>query len=154
LIKARSDSDLTQEQAAAAMGTTQAYARLESGRGLPPTRTLAQFAKATHQAAHQLRAGEAGAGYAAIIRMIAFATRMDEIKKEYEGLASLPADSDAAAKRRRGFAFERLLNNLFSVDGLEPRAGYRPDGEQVDGSLYLDGRVYLNRAGFAGGSEP
>lgn len=49
LIKARGDADLTQEQVAAAMGTTQAFvARLESGRVLPSTRTLERFAKATH----------------------------------------------------------------------------------------------------------
>jgi len=49
LIHARAAADLTQEQLAAAMGTTQAFvARLESGRVLPSTRTLARFAKATH----------------------------------------------------------------------------------------------------------
>lgn len=49
LVKARGDADLTQEQVAEAMGTTQAFvARLESGRGLPSTRTLERFAKATH----------------------------------------------------------------------------------------------------------
>ena len=49
LIKARGEAALTQEQVAAAMGTTQAFvARLESGRVLPSTRTLQGFAKATH----------------------------------------------------------------------------------------------------------
>jgi transcriptional regulator with XRE-family HTH domain len=49
LIKARGNADMTQEQVAAAMGTTQAFvARLESGKGLPSTRTLERFAKATH----------------------------------------------------------------------------------------------------------
>ncbi len=49
LIKARGDSDMTQEEVAAAMGTSQAFiARLESGRTLPSTRTLERFAKATH----------------------------------------------------------------------------------------------------------
>jgi ribosome-binding protein aMBF1 (putative translation factor) len=49
LIKARGEADMTQEQVAAAMGTTQAVvARLESGRVLPSTRTLERFAKATH----------------------------------------------------------------------------------------------------------
>src|SRR5271154_7547059 len=64
LIKARGDADMTQEQVAAAMGTTQAVvARLESGRVRPSTRTLERFAKATrtrlrirfepdHEAAH------------------------------------------------------------------------------------------------------
>ena len=49
LIKVRGDADMTQEQVASAMGTTQAFiARLESDRGLPSTRTLERFAKATH----------------------------------------------------------------------------------------------------------
>jgi ribosome-binding protein aMBF1 (putative translation factor) len=49
LIEARSDADMTQEQVAQAMGTTQAVvARLESGRVLPSTRTLERFAEATH----------------------------------------------------------------------------------------------------------
>ena len=48
-IKARGDADMTQEQVAAAMGTTQVViARLESGRIKPTTRTLERFAKATH----------------------------------------------------------------------------------------------------------
>jgi ribosome-binding protein aMBF1 (putative translation factor) len=64
LIEARGNADMTQEQVAEAMGTTQAVvARLESGKALPSTRTLARFAKATptrlrirfvpdHEAAH------------------------------------------------------------------------------------------------------
>jgi ribosome-binding protein aMBF1 (putative translation factor) len=48
LIRARSGASMTQEQVAAAMGTTQAVvARLEGGRTMPSTRTLQRFAKAT-----------------------------------------------------------------------------------------------------------
>lgn len=48
LIRARSEADMTQEQVARAMGTTQAaVARLESGRAMPSTRTLQRFAEAT-----------------------------------------------------------------------------------------------------------
>lgn len=48
LIKARADADLTQEEIAVRMGTTQsAIARLESGRSRPSTATLSNFAKAT-----------------------------------------------------------------------------------------------------------
>jgi ribosome-binding protein aMBF1 (putative translation factor) len=48
LIKARGDAEMTQEQVAQAMGTTQAVvARLESGKTMPSTRTLERFAKAT-----------------------------------------------------------------------------------------------------------
>ena len=47
-IRARAQADLTQEQVAERMGTTQAViARLESGRTKPSTRTLERFAKAT-----------------------------------------------------------------------------------------------------------
>jgi ribosome-binding protein aMBF1 (putative translation factor) len=49
LIKARADAEMTQEQVAKAMGTTQAVvARLEGGKTMPSTRTLERFAKATH----------------------------------------------------------------------------------------------------------
>lgn len=48
LIKARDAADMTQEQVAAAMGTSQeAIARLESGKSQPSTRTLQRFARAT-----------------------------------------------------------------------------------------------------------
>ncbi len=48
LIAARVQADMTQEQVAQAMGTTQAaIARLESGRARPSTRTLERFARAT-----------------------------------------------------------------------------------------------------------
>ena len=48
LIRARGEADMTQEDVAKAMGTTQAVvARLESGRAMPSTRTLQRFAKAT-----------------------------------------------------------------------------------------------------------
>lgn len=48
LIKARSAAQMTQDDVARAMGTTQTViARLESGRQMPSTRTLQRFAKAT-----------------------------------------------------------------------------------------------------------
>jgi ribosome-binding protein aMBF1 (putative translation factor) len=48
LIKARATAEMTQEDVARAMGTTQAVvARLESGRIMPSTRTLKRFAEAT-----------------------------------------------------------------------------------------------------------
>lgn len=48
LIRARAEADMTQEEVAKAMGTTQAVvARLEGGRSKPSTRTLERFAKAT-----------------------------------------------------------------------------------------------------------
>jgi hypothetical protein len=71
---------------------------------------------------------------------------LDEIKEEHGRLSRLPADADRVAKQRRGYAFERLLHALFLFEHLEPRTSFKPDGEQVDGSIYLDGRVYLIEA--------
>lgn len=49
LIEARTQAEMTQEDVAKAMGTTQAViARLEGGRSKPSTRTLERFARATH----------------------------------------------------------------------------------------------------------
>lgn len=48
LLDARRRADMTQEEVARAMGTTQTViARLESGKRMPSTRTLQRFAKAT-----------------------------------------------------------------------------------------------------------
>ena len=53
LIDARARADLTQEEVAKRMGTTQAVvARLEGGGTMPSTRTLERYAKAT---GHRLR---------------------------------------------------------------------------------------------------
>lgn len=70
-------------------------------------------------------------------------TCLEEIQTEYKELSNLPADSYPNEKRRRGYAFERLLHKLFTLDNLEPRTGYRPAVEQIDGSIYRDGRIYL-----------
>jgi ribosome-binding protein aMBF1 (putative translation factor) len=49
VIRARTDADMTQEEVALAMGTSQAFvARLEGGKTIPSTRTLQKFARATH----------------------------------------------------------------------------------------------------------
>ncbi len=49
LIRARGDANLSQEQLAAAMGTSKAFvARLEGGGSRPSMRTLERFAEATH----------------------------------------------------------------------------------------------------------
>lgn len=48
--------------------------------------------------------------------------------------------------QERGFAFERFLGDLFEAFGLSPRASFRLVGEQIDGSLTLDGEYYLVEA--------
>lgn len=46
----------------------------------------------------------------------------------------------------RGYAFETLLCDLFSVFGLEGREPFRLKGEQIDGSFVLQGETYLVEA--------
>ncbi|MBI3129672.1 MAG: hypothetical protein HYZ11_18850 [Candidatus Tectomicrobia bacterium] len=46
----------------------------------------------------------------------------------------------------RGFAFERLLSELFGLYGLTPRGAFRLTGEQIDGSFELESDVYLLEA--------
>jgi hypothetical protein len=46
----------------------------------------------------------------------------------------------------RGFAFESFLNRLFDEFELNPRKSFRLKGEQIDGSLELDGEYYLIEA--------
>jgi len=46
----------------------------------------------------------------------------------------------------RGFAFEKYLQSLFDINGLEPRGSFKITGEQIDGSFTLRNEVYLLEA--------
>lgn len=69
-----------------------------------------------------------------------------DIKQEYLAIDNPPDNADKTWYIRRGFMFERILNQLFRDDELEPRSGYKPDGEQIDGSLFLEGSVFIFEA--------
>jgi hypothetical protein len=60
---------------------------------------------------------------------------------EFQRLESLPTADSPIAARQRGRDLERLLQQLLTSEGLEPRIRLRPDGEEIDGSFVLDGRV-------------
>ncbi|MEV6364872.1 restriction endonuclease [Nocardia asteroides] len=49
-------------------------------------------------------------------------------------------------KANRGREFEAALTEMFDEAGLRARSSYRPRGEEVDGSIWLDGRTYLFEA--------
>jgi hypothetical protein len=68
---------------------------------------------------------------------------------DQETLAGLKADFFALTElepQPRGYAFETFLNKLFKSYGLEPRSPFRVTGEQIDGSIQLDGETYLAEA--------
>jgi len=48
--------------------------------------------------------------------------------------------------QERGYAFEKFLNELFSINGLAPRKPFRLVGEQIDGSIQLGQDTYLVEA--------
>jgi len=78
--------------------------------------------------------------------------RLDNLRAEYADLCTVPEKADGRWFQRRGYKFEQLLNRLLTVDGLEPRTSYKTPGEQVDGSFFLNGSVFLVEAKWH--SEP
>ncbi|MGD9643202.1 MAG: restriction endonuclease [Elusimicrobiales bacterium] len=63
----------------------------------------------------------------------------EELRKKLLGLSAL-------SPQERGYAFEKFLQEVFSAFKMSPRAPFRITGEQIDGSLELDGETYLIEA--------
>lgn len=59
-------------------------------------------------------------------------------------LTNLTASEDTP--QSRGYAFEKLLKNLFEVFSLNPRGSFKIVGEQIDGSFEFRNEVYLLEA--------
>jgi len=49
-------------------------------------------------------------------------------------------------RQKAGLQFEKILNRMFELNQLSPRASFRVLGEQIDGSFVLDSEVYLLEA--------
>ena len=47
---------------------------------------------------------------------------------------------------RRGYQFEKFLNEFFDAHGLAPRGSFKLMGEQIDGSFEMHGSVFLVEA--------
>jgi len=62
------------------------------------------------------------------------------------GLRDRFAELHSITPQQRGFAFERLLNELFNLFRLAPRGSFRLMGEQIDGSFQIGQDVYLVEA--------
>ena len=69
-----------------------------------------------------------------------------ELKTEFERLSNDDNFPEANDKRKRGRDFEKLINNLLETEGLDPRTGFRPEGEEIDGSFFLGHSVFLVEA--------
>ncbi len=55
-------------------------------------------------------------------------------------------DLEKLPPQSRGYEFEKFLTTLFNVFDLKARSPFRLSGEQIDGSIELDGNVYLVEA--------
>lgn len=64
---------------------------------------------------------------------------IEHLKQDLIALTSLEA-------HKRGFAFEKFLNEMFALYNLEPRGSFRIVGEQIDGSFQIGTDIYLVEA--------
>lgn len=48
--------------------------------------------------------------------------------------------------QNRGFQLEKLIYSVLENENLEPRSGYKPEGEQIDGSFFWNGQTFLLEA--------
>ena len=69
--------------------------------------------------------------------------RLIQLKTELLALHQL-------APQARGYAFEKLLHEIFNVYGLAAREPFRLRGEQIDGSFHLSNETYLLEAKWQG----
>jgi Restriction endonuclease len=69
-----------------------------------------------------------------------FNEKLKSLKESYE---SLCVERDS---QKRGFALEKLLNELFALFEMSPKAPFRRTGEQIDGAFTLEGDHYLLEA--------
>lgn len=70
------------------------------------------------------------------------AINYDVLKSDLIKIDQLPS------KQKKGYAFEKFINKLFTTFGLDPRASYRTEHDQIDGSFILDGHTVLVEAKY------
>jgi hypothetical protein len=75
-------------------------------------------------------------------------------RQKFLDAQTLPDSATPQQKAQRGRDFEAILRAMFEEAGLDPRVGYRPTGEEVDGSIWLDGRTVLIEAKWTAAKHP
>lgn len=75
-------------------------------------------------------------------------------RQKFLDAQTLPDSATPQQKAERGRDFEAMLRAMFEEAGLDPRVGYRPTGEEVDGSIWLDGRTVLIEAKWTVAKHP
>lgn len=70
----------------------------------------------------------------------------DNWREKFLEADTLPPAASAQEKAQRGRDFEAILVAMFKEASLEPRVSFRPRGEEVDGSIWFNGRTVLFEA--------
>jgi len=65
----------------------------------------------------------------------------NQIREKYNKLVE-----GKTSPHERGYELERLIYSVLQNEGLEPRSGYKPVGEQIDGSFFWQGQTFLLEA--------
>lgn len=71
---------------------------------------------------------------------ISFGEKLEELKRQFLDLA---VSTDV---QKRGFSLEKLLNELFHLFDMFPKAAFKITGEQIDGSFTFDNDDYILEA--------
>lgn len=74
-----------------------------------------------------------------------FAARLDALR-DLQQAPNTPARRGPLNAQQRGYCLEALLHDVMLNEELAPRASYRPEGEQVDGSFVLHSKPLLLEA--------
>lgn len=75
-------------------------------------------------------------------------------RRAFKEADALPANALPKAKADRGRKFERILHAMFAEAKLTPRTSFRPKGEEVDGSIWFQGRTILVEAKWTSDPHP
>ncbi|MDP3445488.1 MAG: hypothetical protein Q8T08_21730 [Ignavibacteria bacterium] len=75
-----------------------------------------------------------------VMQTVSFAEKLDELKNQFLKIAT------GSNNQQRGFSLEKLLNELFHLFDLYPKASFKITGEQIDGSFTFDNDDYLLEA--------
>jgi len=77
------------------------------------------------------------ARYEALLQHQAVRDKLAKLQGEFFALIS------TTEPQRRGYRLETILNELFTLFDLDPKASFRVVGEQIDGAFTFDGTDYL-----------
>lgn len=75
-----------------------------------------------------------------MMRVNAVQDELNKLKQEFFTLVS------AEDPQQRGFSLEKVLQGLFALFELDPKASFRNTGEQIDGAFSFEGIDYLLEA--------